>query len=91
MAHLQIESTFRRSNQLEQLIETQFQKLQRFGEQIQTAKVFLKKEQKAHFSDIVTINLAVKGQRGITVTIKDTLFEKSIKNAFKVIKRQLRK
>jgi len=91
MTHLQVESTFRRSNQLEQLIENQFQKLQRFGDRVHTAKVFLKKEPKAHFSDVVTIRLAVKGQRGITVTMKDTIFEKAVKNAFKIVKRQLRK
>lgn len=91
MAELQIESTFKRSNQLEQLIEKHFNKLQRFCQQIRTANVFLKKEQKAHLSDVVTINIAIPGQREISVTVEDTLFEKAVKNAFGVAARQLKK
>jgi len=40
---------------------------------------------------VVTINVAVKGQKDVTVTVEDSLFEKSIKNAFKVVERQLKK
>ena len=91
MANLQIQSTFKRSNNLEELIEHQFQKLKRFCTDIASAKVFLKKERNSQLSDVVTINLAIEGQKRITVTVEDTLFEKAIKSAFKVVVRQVKK
>jgi len=91
MTNLLIQSPFKRSNQLEQLIENQFGKLHRFCQNITTARVFLKKEQNTTLSDIVTINIAVKGQKEVTVTVEDSLFEKAIKNAFKIAERQLKK
>ncbi len=91
MTQLQIQSTFKRSSNLEQLIERQFQKLKRFCQDIGHARIFLKKERNAHFSDVVEINLSVEGQKGIRVRVEDTLFEKSVKNAFKVAARQLKK
>lgn len=91
MANLQIQSTFKRSQNLEELINKQFKKLQKFGQNIITANVYLKKEKKSSLSDIVTINLAVRGEKGVTVTVEDTLFEKSIRNAFAVARRNLKK
>lgn len=91
MADLQIQSTFKRSRNLEELIKKQFEKLQRFGQNIITASVYLKKEKKSSLSDIVTINLAIRGEKGVTVTVEDTLFEKSIKHAFTVARRNLKR
>lgn len=91
MTNLQIQSTFKRSKNLEELINKQFEKLQRFGHHIIAASVYLKKEKKSSLSDVVTINLAVRGEKGVTVTVEDTLFEKSIRNAFAVARRNLKK
>lgn len=91
MASLQIHSTFKRSNNLENLIEKHFQKLQRLGQQIRAARVSLRKERKAKLSDVVTINLAVEGEKDIVVKVEDSLFEKSVKNAFKIVERQLKR
>jgi len=91
MNNLLIQSPFKRSNQLEQLIAKHFEKLHRFCQHITAARVYLKKEQNAVFSDVVTINVLVKGQKDVTVTVEDSLFEKSITNGFKVVERQLRK
>lgn len=91
MAHLQVQSTFKRSDRLEGLINKHFQKLQRFCQRIQSARVFMKKERKANKSDVVTIILAVNRDNTIAVTAKDALFEKSLKRAFTAIERKLRK
>lgn len=91
MASLQIHSTFRRSNNLENLIEKHFKKLQRLGQQISAARVSLKKERNAKLSDVVTINLALKGEKDIVVKVEAGLFEKSVKNAFRIVERQLKR
>lgn len=89
--NVQIQSSFKRSDSLNQLINHHLYKLNRFYDRISYANIFLKKEQGGHISDKVTLQLFLPKQKGITITEKSSRFEAAIIDAFERAKRQLKR
>ena len=89
--NIQIESSFKRSDSLNQLIDRHLSKLNRFYDHISFANVFLKKENGGHISDRVTLQLGLPKQADITITEKASRFEAAVIDAFDVAQRQLKR
>ncbi len=89
--NVQIESTFKRSESLNNLITHHVNKLGRFYDRISFANVFLKKENEGHISDYVTLQLGLPKQSDITITEKGSRFEAAVVDAFEVARRQLKR
>ena len=89
--NVQIESTFKRSESLNNLITHHVNKLGRFYDRISFANVFLKKENEGHISDYVTLQLGLPKQPDITITEKGSRFEAAVVDAFEVARRQLKR
>lgn len=89
--NIQIESSFKRSDSLNQLINHQINKLSRFYDRISFANIFLKKENEGHISDRVTLQLGLPKQADITITEKASRFEAAVIDAFEVAQRQLKR
>ena len=89
--NIQIESSFKRSDSLNQLIDRHLSKLNRFYDRISFANVFLKKENEGHHSDYVTLQLGLPKQADITITEKNSRFEAAVIDAFEVAQRQLKR
>lgn len=88
---IQIQSTFKRSESLNNLITHHVNKLARFYDRISFAKVFLKKENEGHISDRVTLQLGLPKQSDITITEKGSRFEAAVIDAFEIAQRQLKR
>lgn len=89
--NIQIESSFKRSDSLNQLIERHVNKLNRFYDRITFANLFLKKENEGHLSDKVTLRLGLPKQADITISEKASRFEAAVTHAFEVAERQLKR
>ena len=89
--NVQIQSSFKRSDSLNDLINRQLSKLNRFYDRIVFANIFLKKENEGHVSDRVTIQLGLPKQADITITEKSSRFEAAVSGAFEVAQRQLKR
>jgi len=89
--NIQIQSSFKRSDNLNHLINHHLNKLNRFYDRISYANIFLKKEQEGHISDKVTLQLGLPKQADITITEQGSRFEAAIIDAFERAKRQLKR
>ena len=89
--NVQIQSSFKRSDSLNDLIDRQLSKLNRFYDRIVFANIFLKKEHEGPVSDRVTIQLGLPKQADITITEKSSRFEAAVIDAFEVAQRQLKR
>lgn len=89
--NIQIESSFKRSESLNQLINRHLDKLNRFYDRISYANIFLKKENGGHISDRVTLQLGLPKQADITITETGSRFEAAVIDAFGVAERQLKR
>lgn len=89
--NVQVQSTFKRSDNLNQLIDQHLNKLNRFYDRISFANVFLKKENEGHLSDKVILQLGLPKQADITITEKASRFEAAVIDAFEVAQRQLKR
>lgn len=88
---IQIQSSFKRSERLNNLITHHINKLGRFYDRISFANVFLKKANEGHISDHVTLQLGLPKQSDITITEKGSRFEAAVIDAFEVAQRQLKR
>lgn len=88
---IQIQSTFKRSDSLNQLINHQINKLNRFYDRISFVNIFLKKENEGHISDKVVLQLGLPKQADITISEKASRFETAVIEACEVAQRQLKR
>lgn len=89
--NIQIQSSFKRSESLNNLIIHHVNKLGRFYDRITHANIFLKKVSEGHISDKVTLRLGLPKQTDITITEKASRFEAAVIDAFERAKRQLKR
>lgn len=89
--NIQIQSTFKRSDSLNHLINHHLNKLNRFYNRISFANVFLKKEHEGHVSDKVILQLGLPKQGDITIIEKASRFEAAVIDACEVAQRQLKR
>lgn len=89
--NIQVQSSFKRSESLNNLITHHANKLSRFYDHIVYANVYLTKENEGLTSDKVTLQLGLPKQAAITITEKASRFEAAVIDAFEVAKRQLKR
>ena len=89
--NIQIQSSFKRSESLNNLITHHINKLGRFYNRISFANVSLKKENNGRISDRVTVQLGLPKQSDITITEIGSRFEAAVIDVFEVAQRQLKR
>jgi len=87
---INIQSSFHISGNLDELIHEQIMKLSKYYNRIVSATVFLRKENDAKDNSEIKVHLSIPGP-DIVVKSRSNSFEKSLKEAVKTLKRNLKK